>query len=73
MAAGGYPALAVGGGDVEPPHESREAQGEDEGRGDDRQPPAERLGEAGQPEANPKWPFLLEFEPYNVYGWTDAW
>ena len=28
--------------------------------------------ESGTKEHDPKWPFILEFEPYNVYGWTDA-
>ena len=29
--------------------------------------------EYGNVEPNPVWPFILEFEPYDVYGWTDAW
>ena len=29
--------------------------------------------ESGKAEPNPKWPFILEFEPFDVYGWTDAW
>lgn len=29
--------------------------------------------ESGKKEENPKWPFILEFEPYDVYGWTDSW
>ena len=29
--------------------------------------------ESGLKEENPNWPFLLEFEPYDVYGWTDSW
>ena len=28
--------------------------------------------EKGNQEVNPSWPFLLEFEPYDVYGWTDS-
>lgn len=29
--------------------------------------------EDGTEEENPRWPFILEFEPYDVYGWTDEW
>ena len=29
--------------------------------------------EDGVREENPKWPFLLEFEPYDVYSWTDEY
>lgn len=29
--------------------------------------------EHGNEEAEPNWPFLLEFEPFDVYNWTDAW
>ena len=27
----------------------------------------------GTMELEPKWPFILEFEPYDLYGWTDVW
>ena len=27
----------------------------------------------GVMELEPKWPFILEFEPYDLYGWTDVW
>ena len=30
-----------------------------------------RYDEDGVEEAQPKWPFIIEFEPYNVYGWSD--
>ena len=29
--------------------------------------------ESGMEESNPKWPFILEFEPYDIYGWTDSY
>lgn len=29
--------------------------------------------EEGIEESEPLWPFLLEFEPFDVYGWTDSW
>ena len=29
--------------------------------------------ESGIEEEDPHWPFILEFEPYDVYGWTDSW
>lgn len=29
--------------------------------------------EDGTKEENPKWPMILEFEPYDIYGWTDTW
>ena len=29
--------------------------------------------EDGTKESEPLWPFILEFEPYDVYGWTDQW
>lgn len=29
--------------------------------------------ESGMVEPQPKWPFVVEFEPYDVYGWTDSW
>ena len=29
--------------------------------------------EVGPEELEPHWPFILEFEPYDVYNWTDAW
>lgn len=29
--------------------------------------------EAGLPVKYPVYPFQLEFEPYDVYGWTDTW
>lgn len=29
--------------------------------------------EDGTPEEEPRWPFILEFEPYDIYGWTDTW
>ena len=29
--------------------------------------------EDGTVEEEPRWPFILEFEPYDIYGWTDAW
>ena len=29
--------------------------------------------EEGNEEEEPKWPFILEFEPFDVYGWTDDW
>ena len=29
--------------------------------------------EDGTPEEEPRWPFILEFEPYDIYGWTDSW
>ena len=30
-----------------------------------------RHDEDGVEEKQPKWPFIIEFEPYNVYGWSD--
>ena len=32
-----------------------------------------RYTEDGTEESDPRWPFILEFEPYDVYSWTDAW
>ena len=32
-----------------------------------------RWGEDGTEESDPRWPFILEFEPYDVYNWTEAW
>ena len=29
--------------------------------------------ENGYKEPNPVWPFILEFEPFDIYGWTDKW
>ena len=29
--------------------------------------------EDGTAESEPRWPFILEFEPYDMYGWTDTW
>lgn len=29
--------------------------------------------EYGVEEPYPHWPFQLEFEPYDVYGWTDEY
>ena len=29
--------------------------------------------EDGKTELEPVWPFLIEFEPYDVFGWTDDW
>ena len=29
--------------------------------------------EDGSEESEPRWPFILEFEPYDIYGWTDNW
>jgi hypothetical protein len=31
------------------------------------------FGQCGYKEPEPKWPFILEFEPYDVYGWGDEW
>ena len=27
----------------------------------------------GKPEPQPHWPFQIDFEPYDVYGWTDEY
>ena len=32
-----------------------------------------RWTEDGTPESIPVWPFIVEYEPFDVYGWTDAW
>jgi len=32
-----------------------------------------RWTEDGTEEAEPVWPFVLEFVPYDLYGWTDEW
>ena len=32
-----------------------------------------RWREDGKEESDPLWPFILEFEPYDVYGWTEQW
>ncbi len=29
--------------------------------------------ESGLEESDPKHPFILEFEPFDIYGWTDEW
>ena len=29
--------------------------------------------EMGAAEEYPNWPFMVELEPYNVYGWTDKY
>ena len=29
--------------------------------------------EEGKKEDEPWWPFILEFEPFDIYGWTDQW
>lgn len=29
--------------------------------------------EFGQAEKEPHWPFILEFEPFDLYGWSDRW
>merc|ERR1712127_200784 len=29
--------------------------------------------EFGQAEREPHWPFILEFEPFDLYGWSDRW
>jgi len=29
--------------------------------------------ESGVKEQRPVWPFILDFEPIDAYGWTDAW
>lgn len=32
-----------------------------------------KFREDGTEEPEPVWPFILEFEPYDVYGWTETW
>jgi hypothetical protein len=31
------------------------------------------FGQDGKPEPEPHWPFQIEFEGYDVYGWTDEY